>query len=393
MFRSWVTLAGICAATCGAVACGSSASPPGGPGDSGGVYGFGNYGSGGIGSSSGGFATNESGGVPFGSGGESMGNGGYDTSIGDGSGGAFGGGSGGSNDGNGGFFSSGGSPSSGGFPAATGGMSGAGGATTTPGTNPPADKLPTVTGTCPSLTTGPITVNGTAGNIWVGTKPGPMYIYWHATGTTYTEIDQGMPGATSGVATNGGIALSFNTTNNQGTDTGDAVWFTGDFDSSDQVLACGIQKGLVDTSRIYTAGYSAGGLQACAMVATRGKYLAAAICYSGGAAIISGTPQDTSNLPATLLLHGAAGKDTFILDFNAQSQTWANQYTTAGGFAINCDDGGDHITSAFTRMGFGGRAMPFLQAHTWHQTPEPYDPLPSDWPSYCTIWTPNHAAI
>jgi hypothetical protein len=121
-------------------------------------------------------------------------------------------------------------------------------------------------------------------------------------------------------------------------------------------------------------------------VAQRGKYLAAAICYSGGAAIISGTPQDTTDLPATLLLHGAAGKDTFILDFNQASQTWATAYVKAGGFAINCDDGGDHITSAFARMGFGGRAMPFLAAHTYDNEPEPYaGGLPSGWPSYCQI--------
>jgi hypothetical protein len=36
-------------------------------------------------------------------------------------------------------------------------------------------------------------------------------------------------------------------------------------------------------------------------------------------------------------------------------------------------------------MGFGGRAMPFFQAHTWGLKPEPYDPLPSNWPNYCQI--------
>ena len=393
MFRSLVTLTSACAAAYFVTACGTSASPSGPPGELGGAYGNGGYPS----NASGGNPSNSSGGDSSNGSGGQLGEGGNEPSSGgfeNGSGG-FENSSGGFDQANGGFFSSGGVPgSSGGFPN-TGGITGSSGGTTSvpPGSGPPASSLPAVTGACPTLATGAINVNGTAGNIWVGSKPGPMYIYWHATGTTYSEIDQGMPGATSGVATNGGIALSFNTTNNKGTDTGDAVWFTGDFDSSDQVLACGIQKGLVDTSRIYTAGYSAGGLQACAMVSTRGKFLAAAICYSGGAGVISGAPADKSNLPATLLLHGAAGKDTFIIDFNAQSQTWANSYTQAGGFAINCDDGGDHITSAFTRMGFGGRAMPFLQAHTWHQSPEPYDPLPSGWPSYCTIWTPGHAAI
>jgi len=194
-----------------------------------------------------------------------------------------------------------------------------------------------------------------------------------------------MPGATDAVATDGGIVASFATTNGRGVNTGNGVWFTGDFEAADQILACGIQAGLVDTSRIYTAGYSAGGLQACAMVAQRGRYLAAAICYSGGAGIIRGTPQDTSNLPPTLLLHGAAGSDVIIIDFNAASASWATAYAAAGGLAIDCDDGGDHIVSAFTRMGFGGRAMPFLKAHAYG-SPSPYAAgLPGDCPSYCEI--------
>jgi hypothetical protein len=53
-----------------------------------------------------------------------------------------------------------------------------------------------------------------------------------------------MPGATQGVGANGGIVASFDTTNAQKTNTGNNVWYTGDFDTADQILACGIQKGL-----------------------------------------------------------------------------------------------------------------------------------------------------
>jgi hypothetical protein len=240
---------------------------------------------------------------------------------------------------------------------------GTGGTVVSSDGKPPADKLPKVNGACPPMTTGTATVNGTPAHIWAGTKPGPAYIYWHATGTAYTEVMQGMPGATGAVGTAGGFVVSFDSTNSKGTNTGNGVWFTGDLESADQVLACAIEKGIVDTSRIYTAGYSAGGLQACAMVAQRSKYLAAAICYSGGAAIIQGTPTDKSNLPAVLLLHGGMGKDTFILDFFNASQSWGAAYVKAGGFAI----------------------MKFFQAHTFGLKPEPYSPLPADWPMYCQI--------
>ena len=125
------------------------------------------------------------------------------------------------------------------------GTGGASGGTGTGGTisgggKPPADKLPTVNGACPPMTTGTATVNGTPAHIWAGTKPGPAYIYWHATGTAYTEVMQGMPGATAGVGTAGGFVVSFDSTNSKGTNTGNNVWYTGDIESADQVLACAI---------------------------------------------------------------------------------------------------------------------------------------------------------
>lgn len=279
-------------------------------------------------------------------------------------------------------------PNAGGRDSGAAGMSsGAGGSTSAAGASAePTPPIPTVNGACSPLKSGSTTVLGTQVQLWVGSKAGPLYFYWHGTGQDYTEVERGMPGASEGVATRGGIVASFDTSNKRGTNTGNGVWYTGDFEAADQILACGVAQGLVETRRIYTAGYSAGGLQACAMVAAHGAYLAAAICYSGGAATISGAPRDNSNLPPTLLLHGAAGRDTFILDFARASASWARAYRAAGGFAIDCDDGGDHVASAFSRMGFGGRAMAFFDAHPYKIDPEPYaNGLPSGWPSTCVI--------
>ena len=50
-----------------------------------------------------------------------------------------------------------------------------------------------------------------------------------------------------------------------------------DFEMSDEILACAIQQQDVDPFRVYTAGCSAGGLQAGAMVYGRSSYLAAAM--------------------------------------------------------------------------------------------------------------------
>jgi len=257
---------------------------------------------------------------------------------------------------------------------------------TSAGTPVPDDRLPAAKGTCPALKTGMATINGSAVQLWVGSKPGPLYLYWHGTGQHSNEVDSGLPGVTAGVAKNGGIVASFETTNKMGTNTGNAVWYTGDFDSVDQILACGVQANLIDTSRIYTAGYSAGGLQACAMAASHAKYLAAAICYSGGAATIGGKPADTKYLPSVLLAHGGQGKDTFILDFYDASHRWEDAYKAAGGFAIDCDDGSDHIGGFATRAGLMGHGTEFLNAHTYGQKPDAYaGGLPTGWPSYCSL--------
>jgi poly(3-hydroxybutyrate) depolymerase len=222
----------------------------------------------------------------------------------------------------------------------------------------------------------------------VGDKPGPVYFYWHGSGSDSTEVERGLPGVTSAVASVGGIVASFSKTNAQGTDTGVGVWYTGDFDAADQIVACGVQAGLVDTRRIYVAGQLSGGLQACAMIALRSRYLAAGICYSGGSGFIGGTPEDPSNLPTTLLLYGTKDDDGLGLNFAHQSALWAADYTAAGGFVIDCNDGPDS-TSRLTRLGFGGRALPFLEAHTFNVKPEPYAAgLPTDWPSYCKIRGP-----
>jgi hypothetical protein len=254
---------------------------------------------------------------------------------------------------------------------------------------PDPSQLPTVKGECPAFRDGMISVAGTSLQLWAGTKPGPVYFYWHATTQHWDEVERALPNATKDVATQGGFVASFEETNMQGINTGNYVWYTGDFDAMDQLLACGIEKGIVDTTRIYTAGYSAGGIQACAMVTTHASYLAAAICYSGSAAVVGGTPKDPTRLPPVLVPHGAPGSDVLILDMAQQSVAWERDYTKAGGFAIDCMDGGDHLSSAFTRMGLDGHAMEFLHAHPYGVAPEPYAAaLPSGWPAYCQIAKP-----
>ncbi len=255
---------------------------------------------------------------------------------------------------------------------------------------PPESKLPKVTGTCPALNSGYATVNGTTVQLSVGSKPGPVLFYWHGTGGSPSEVEQGVPGATSAVRSNGGLVASFGDTNGKGDLTGNAVWYTGDIESADQILACAIQKGIVDTGRIYTAGYSAGGLQAGTMLLQRSQYIAAAIVYSGGPPLGGLVPggtsfSDPSHIPAMIGAHGAQGSDWLVLDFYDGTNLLGDTVKKAGGYAMDCDDGGDHaIAWISTRAGVGGQAMKFFQDHPYNTKPSPYaGAVPAGYPRYC----------
>jgi hypothetical protein len=256
---------------------------------------------------------------------------------------------------------------------------------------PDASKLPQVKGTCPNIATGFITVNGTTAQLTVGSKAGPMVFYWHGTGTDASEVEQGLPGTAADIRANGGVLASFNDSNGKGDDTGDAVWYTGDIESADQLLACAIQKNLVDTGRIHTSGYSAGGLQSGAMLFSRSNYLASVLIYSGGPALGGLVPgsttfNDPTNVPATLGAHGAQGSDWLILDFHDGTLAAEDAVKKAGGFAIDCDDNGSHLDFLTIRGGVGGQAWKFFKDHPYNSKPDPYmGGLPAGYPSYCKI--------
>ena len=93
---------------------------------------------------------------------------------------------------------------------------------------------------------------------------------------------------------------------------------------------------------------------------------------------------DKTHLPPVLLAHGAQGVDMYIIDFADASVRWENDYKAAGGFSIDCDDGGDHVGGFSTRPGLMGHAMQFFDDHTYGATPYAAG-LPADFPSYCNI--------
>jgi predicted esterase len=233
-----------------------------------------------------------------------------------------------------------------------------------------------------------VTVNGKAmtWTMWVGSKAasatGPIIIYWHGTGTNGQEATSGLSqAAISEVQSLGGVVASAETTSSTGTNTGDNVWYTGDFDYADQIIACAIQQLNIDTRHIHAAGYSAGALQTATMFYSRSGYLASVTVYSGGAAFPA-TNQDPSNHIPVLGAHGSTSGD-----FLASSTTmWETTVKGAGSFVIDCDDGGSHVDiTRLTRL--GPSAWLFFKTHPFKiGTPDPYaGGIPSTFPTYCKI--------
>jgi poly(3-hydroxybutyrate) depolymerase len=278
-----------------------------------------------------------------------------------------------------------------GFAAAgTGGIGGAAGTGGTGGSGPiqtnGEPKLPTITEQCPQLKTGNITVMGQQVQLWVGTKQdnkkGAVMFYWHGTGSNSGEASLLGP-ALQEITSEGGIVASFTTTTSQGTNTGNNVWYTGDFKMADIILVCATQQLNIDTHRIYAAGCSAGGLQSGAMVYGRSSYLAGAMPNSGGIVPIPGvqTMDDPSHVPSLATTHGGTS-DMVGVSFSMTSATEDNDIASKGGYVMDCDHGGGHCMAPAAAV---AAQWTFLKAHPFGVASDPYAGGLTGMPTYCKI--------
>lgn len=293
--------------------------------------------------------------------------------------------------------------SSSGSSSHTGSSASGGGASTSSSSGassagPSPTMLPAISGTCPTIAAGAngtaLTFAGEPVNVFTGSGGGgPLVMYWYPTGgseANAVELLDSEFGQTniSAVTGEGGMVVAFGTSNGQGTDTGDGVWFTGDFTTADQVVACAISQLHIDTSRIFVTGASAGGLQTTWMSYARSGYVAAAVTLSGGLEEVggfSGTPttlQDPTNVPSVMAVHGAEGSDVVVIDFAVASAAWEADIATKHGFSMDCNTGGGHVSGP-------PQILPgmwqFMVDHPFKVSPQPYPPIPAVYPSYCEI--------
>jgi hypothetical protein len=310
-----------------------------------------------------------------------------------------GGGSGGGSGGSGGTSSgSSGASSSSSSGSADGGSNGTGPVTTTGA----APVLPTATASCPTLTglSGTtVTVSGQDVYIWSGAKgstPAPLLFYWHGTGSSASEVTTFMQPQITEITQEGGLVASFSTSTSQGQDTGDAVWYTGDFAMADQILACAVQQLNINPRMIYTAGCSAGGLQSGAMIFSRSDYLAASMPNSGGEVAANEFPLENAHVPSVMTAHGGTA-DMVVISFAAASATLdmdvashAPSSMPPGGYAIDCNHGGGHcgifFAPAVDYAAYISAQWQFCKDHPYGVAQDPYaNGLPASFPSYCTV--------
>ena len=158
-----------------------------------------------------------------------------------------------------------------------------------------------------------------------------------------------------------------------------------DLGIADEIVACAIEKQKIDPRRIHSSGYSAGGLQTGAMLIQRSNYMASGLIYSGG--VIARAPNtDPSNVPSLPSAPCAHISDWLALDFAQGCMDLETDIVMRGGFAIDCDDGGSHVS--FTRFSVADFGWKFLDTHRYKVKPSPWASMLPGAPSHCKIWMP-----
>jgi hypothetical protein len=233
--------------------------------------------------------------------------------------------------------------------------------------------------------------------LWVGSKAaaptGPIVIYWHATGTQSNEAQTALGNGINTITGLGGIVASGVSTSSTGNSTGNGVWYTGDINWADFIIACAIKQLNIDTTHIHAAGYSAGALQTGYMWYARSGYLASVIVYSGGVGFPPAM-QDPSNAPSVIGARGAVGDGGCTsltatnCDLLATSTIQFEGAAKAAGapMVIDCDDEQNHIY--YQRLtNLAPMAWQFFKDHPFGKgKPDAYaSGLPAGYPSYCKI--------
>ncbi len=157
----------------------------------------------------------------------------------------------------------------------------------------------------------------------------------------------------------------------------------------DDMLSCLSEQRGVDLRRVYTTGFSAGGLWSTWLTVNRGDMLAAAVIFSGGVAAWLPYVTPAYKLPVVLVDGGPTDVYGGIVNFNDMTQTLADNLVDDGHIVVACDHGGGHTLP----MGADIWGYTFLFDHSYGDGSSPYAAgLDEMWPSYCELLLPDGAS-
>ncbi|CAM3460449.1 hypothetical protein [Parendozoicomonas haliclonae] len=182
-------------------------------------------------------------------------------------------------------------------------------------------------------------------------KQGPVVFYWHGSNENWEQVYRVLGSSIiRRITSQGGIifaphagapvALPWHVMNPA------TVWKHNDFQLADQLLACAEKQYDIDNRRIYSMGFSAGGLQSAAMGRLRSNYIAAIASYSGGQlpwykALPLGAK---NNYYSAYITYGTRGEDKVPLVEFADTSANLLSYLKGRGFheVIECEQSRGH---------------------------------------------------
>lgn len=249
---------------------------------------------------------------------------------------------------------------------------------------------------CPTFDNGLVTIQaaGVPRQLRVYLPPEPkgagVLFLWHGNGGNSKEISYGFGGKTLAAETNAVLVAPDACCNTKEASTVCCSLITSwgwsgpsqhDEALIDQTLACLKQQFQVDSQRVYTMGFSAGGLWSTWLAMHRAETFTAAAIFSGGVNSFLEYEKAKWKIPL-LLAYGGPGDQVGngLVDFFASAQEAIAEFGKHGHLLVTCDHGLGHTVP----QGAPKWAAAFLNAHVG-QGPSPLTALPAGFPSYCKL--------
>ncbi len=152
----------------------------------------------------------------------------------------------------------------------------------------------------------------------------------------------------------------------------------------DDMMSCLLESHDADPTRVYTTGFSAGGLWSTWLTMHRGDSLAAGVIFSGGVTTWLPYVTPAARVPVVLVDGGPFDLYGGFVNFHTMTAELAEKLTADGHLVIHCVHSGGHVIPP----GADAWGYPFLFAHTFG-VDSPYDELDGTWPSYCELFPPS----